>query len=283
MRREKIQSSYYTTTEEAVRLLEIVDEVWGLDGKRVFEPAVGAGMIVQAAGPYSIEWVTNDMNPETSNFEPDYAEDIFTLSPDRVGPVDLAIGNPPFTGRIDGRNLAMAFLDRTFAFTHRVAFILPAHALRARFLSQISSDIHIVAHTPPRDSKYSVAEIGYGEEVKVRTVIILAEKRPSTHNGLVYDTSPVDGLEWLESYEEATHAVQHWGGTHVRALDGSYGRRDQYAKESPAQITDERIEAILLSPQLKHYLEDTSVSSPMCPADEINHLVRGMLSSIKGQ
>lgn len=281
--REKIASAYFTSPEECDRLLSVVDQVWGLDGLRALEPAVGSGNIIRASSPYSVEWVTNELHPDHTNFIADHNKSIFELTREDVGPVDIVIGNPPFTGKIahGGRslNIALAFIDKAFEFADRVAFILPANVLRARQLYSLPPFARIVAHTPPKHYPYSVAEIAHGDEKMVRTSIVLFE-RADGDNRPPYDESPVAGLEWLDSYEEATHAVGMWGGLNLRSLDGCYGREEPYAGERPARITDPRIEGCLLSRELTDYLVDTTCASLFCPDPEINHLVREMLEAM---
>lgn len=285
--KEKIASAYFTSPEESSLILSVCDQVWGLDGKRVLEPSVGCGNIVRAASPYDIDWVTNELTPDHTNFIPTLTQDFLTLSPDDVGPVDMVIGNPPFTGRLTFREKKTtwpkAFIERAFDFADKVAFILPADLLRARHLYSLSPEIKVVAHTPPKPQSYSVAEISHGQEKSVKTTVMLFEKQPGTDNRPRYDESPVEGLEWLESYEGATHGTQIWGDVSLRALDGSYGREQPYANERPARISDPRIEAILLSSELSEYLRERSACMTFCGPEELNHLTREMLSGMKGE
>lgn len=282
--RNKIASAYFTSIEECDQLLSVVDQIWGLDGKRALEPAVGSGNIIRASSPYSVEWVTNELHPDHTNFIADHTKSIFELTKEEVGPVDIVIGNPPFSGKISHKNrtlnIALAFIDRAFEFADRVAFILPANVLRARPLYSLPPFARIVAHTPPKHHSYSVAEISHGDEKLIRTTIVLFE-RADGDNRPLYDESPVDGLEWLSTYEGATHAVGHWGGLNLRSLDGCYGRDAPYAAETPARITDPRIEGCLLSQELTDYLGDTTCASLWCPAEELNHLVREMLEAME--
>lgn len=284
MVKEKISSAYFTSIEECHTLLSVVDQIWGLDGKKALEPAVGSGSIVRASSAYSLEWVTNELHPDQTNYSPHHTKSVFQLTKEDVGEVDMVIGNPPFTGKLTHngvyQNIAYAFIDRAFMFADRVAFILPATILRARHLYQLPPEVRIVAHTPPKDQLYSLSEVSHGNDKSVRTTIVLFEKVPGTDNRPAYNADPVAGLEWLDSYEGATHAVCKWGGVSLRSLDGCYGRDQPYASETPALITDPRIEGILLSQELCGYLEDTSVGVVWCPQEEINHLVREMLEGM---
>ena len=148
----EINSAYFTGLHEARQLLKKADGVWGLDGRRVLEPSVGSGTFIEAAriDGYDIEWVTNELFPETSCFEPDFTEDFLQLEAERIGPIDLVVGNPPFSGRVSYRgvktSLGFAFVLKVLnEHSTRAAFVLPPNVLRTRWLRLLPDDTRVVA------------------------------------------------------------------------------------------------------------------------------------------
>jgi hypothetical protein len=283
-----LHSQYYTSPKECHQLLSIADQVWGLEGKRALEPSVGSGNFIRAAevAGFNLEWVTNELFPEGSNFQPTFNKDFLELTPEEVGDVDFVIGNPPFSGRmtIDGRptSCAMGFVLLALRHADRVAFVLPGNILRTPWLAMLPKDVEVVARTEMEVGEYHLGGHGGGEGAKVPTTCVLIERTGCDDNGYDLDLSPLPGFEILDDYEGATHAIMNWGSIAGRALDGSWGRKFPYASELPVRVTDLRVEALLASSAMGDYVSHFTSAAPRASEEEILHLMNGLWGQIYG-
>lgn len=274
------KSAYFTSGEEALTLLRLADELWGLNGKTAIEPSVGSGVFVTAAAGagFDLSWTTNELYPEHTNFIPDTHEDFLTLPPERK---DFVIGNPPYSGTVSYDDKKMktqdAFIHRSFLWADRVAFVLPLSALRPKTLSQLPEGVEVVAWTEPVRQVYTLSGVGGGSQKTVRTVICFFEK--NGFSGYPFDGSPVPGLEWVEFGDpRATHGISVWGTPgRAKALNGSYGPREKLSNEQHCVITDPRIEKIVASGFLRKYCSNWTTAIPFVAKDEFNWYFRCLL------
>lgn len=273
-----INSQYYTQSTEAHALLRYADELWGIRGKHLLEPSVGAGSFVKEAERMALgcSWTTCELFPENSNFTPDITGDFLSVEP---FPVDVVVGNPPFSGHVnsDGTKmtLAEAFISHAFKFAPRVAFILPPNILRRRYLSRLPEGARVVAWTEPGVAEYVLGGAGAGADKAVNTTQVFFEHEP----GFKYEfnTDPVPGLEWVDE-SEATHSVQGWGSLGgIRPLDGSWGKTGEYCMDLPAKITDPRIEKLYASGVLAKFGGRFTAGAPHANRGETNFLLRAVL------
>jgi len=248
---KKLHSQYFTSHDDAIRVLDCIEHQWGpMDRPRVLEPAVGAGAFIRAARECypDWEWVTNELFPENNNFEPDYVEDFAQLSPATVGPIDLVVTNPPWSGTVKtstGRvDLGSFFINRCLEFADKAALILPAIYLRPRFLQKLEF-AKVVGWTDPAVSSFAAGR----EEKRVKTSIMLFERTSKNEPKLL--TSDVEGFAFAANYDEATHAICLWGNAgETRAINGMWGRLEPWTCETPVIIT---------SPQIEHWLADNGL------------------------
>jgi hypothetical protein len=282
MLKYETNSAYFTQTEEVVQLLRIVDTVWGLNGKTVLEPSVGAGafpLCSQRLG-YQTNWVTNEMYPDQTNYIPDFTQDFLSLPPQTA---DIVIGNPPYSGKVKYNGLSMpiceAFIYRSFEWADRVAFIVPPVALRPRSLSNLPKGVTLKLWTTPQVNNYTVAGSGRGLPKSVRTTICLYER--GNYAPIPYSEDPVPGLEWVKPGDpRATHAVCFWMNPGLgRALDGSWGQLEPFKYEYPCVITDPRIEPLFATHAIRKYWTEYSAGPSYTSMGTLNWFVRQMLTA----
>lgn len=283
---KRLNSAYFTGLHEARELLKKADEVWGLDGKRLLEPSVGSGTFVEAArvDGYDVEWVTNELFPETSCYEADFNEDFLELSAQRVGQVDLVVGNPPFSGQVHYRNLKTSLgwafvLKSLYEHTTRAAFVLPPNVLRRHWLDKLPDDTRVVAWSEPGEQPYVLAGAGEGTEQSVRTSCALFERgKLSEKANSWYGEEEVSGFRFVEAESEATHAVSNWGGVALRALDGTVGRSEPYASELLVEITKPEVEALLATPAVTAHVTRFGSGAAHVSQKEFHHLLKYLLN-----
>jgi hypothetical protein len=275
-----INSQYYTQSTEAHALLHYANELWGIRGKHLLEPSVGAGSFVKEAERMGLDvtWTTCELHPESSNFVADITGDFLEVEPFEV---DAVVGNPPFSGSVtyDGAKitLAEAFIAHSLKFAPRVAFILPPSVLRRRYLCRLPEGVRVVAWTEPKEADYTLGGSGGGADKTVRTSLVFIEREAGFR--YEHDTSPIPGLEWVETAEEATHAFQAWGAVGAaRPLDGSWGKPDPYCIELLAKVTDPAIEKLIASGAIQAHGHRFTSAAPYTNQGEINHLMRLVLS-----
>lgn len=275
-----LNSAYYTPETECLRLLWAIEQVWGsLNDKRLLEPSVGSGAFIRAtqARKLEVEWVTNEMVPDANAFVADFNRDFLTLTPEEVGPIDIVCGNPPFSGMVsyDGRRvtLGQAFILHSLKFADRVAMVLPPESLRAIKLHSLPDDVAVVAHTAPKFATYNLGGSGAGEDKDVNTTIVLFERLSSFQNEYTLLTGDIDGFDWVKNIDDATHAIGTWGTTSARCLDGSWGRRFPYAKESYAKVTNSAVEALLAEGSFSRTIADFTSAAPSTTEPELSHLL----------
>lgn len=278
-----LNSQYFTQGREARALLHYAEELWGVRGKHLLEPSVGSGTFIHEAELMGLgcSWTTCELHPEASNFTPDITGDFLSVEP---FPVDAVVGNPPFSGNVvyDGARvtLAEAFIAHSFRFAPRVAFILPPSILRRRYLSRLPDGVRVRAWTEPELVEYSLGGAGGGADKSVTTSLIFFEREPGFK--YEFDTSPVPGLEWVSTAEEATHSFQSWGSIGAaRPLDGSWGKADPYCIELYARVTDPAIEKLAASGQLRRHSHRFSASAPTATREELNHFMRHSLNQLE--
>lgn len=267
------RNQYYTSDTEAETLLAIANELWGLDGKHLLEPSVGAGAFPKAAGRLglTVAWATNELYPENSNYLPDTARDFLELKPKRV---DAIVGNPPYTGsaEVGERRMPLyeAFLHQAFHWTDRVAFVLPLPVLKRKTLARLPEGIELVAWTTPRTN----------EEQEVATTLAFYERKVAERPA--FRSEPPEGLEWLpEGHPDATHGICGWGmaGT-ARCLKGSWGPTVGWRLEHYARITSTEIEALLATDAICLFIKVLSSATPTVTKVELNHGLNVMLNEI---
>jgi hypothetical protein len=274
------KSAYFTGSSEAAELLGLVDSVWGLDGKTVLEPSVGSGVFPLSSERlrYNLTWITNELYPDQTNYDPDYTEDFLTLP---VQKVDLVIGNPPYSGRVTYEGIKMslsdAFIHRSLEWADRVAFVLPAAALRPKPLSLLPEGVGLKMWTVPRRSEYAVSGGGSGGLKSVKTTICLYER--GNYSKYPFSSNPVPGLEWVKRGDpRATHAVSRiMPSGRARALDGSWGTLNPFSDELQCVITDPRIEAILATKAVQTYYDYVSSSCSNLGIENLNWFISQML------
>ena len=282
----EINSQYYTPEQECLRLFWAMEQTWGdLNGMRVLEPAVGSGAFIRAAQAKTLglSWVTNELFPDSNSFDADFNENFLTLQPEDTGEVELVVGNPPFSGFVMYDEikvpLGVAFVLHSLKFADRVAFVLPPSNLRLPTLEKLPKDVFVAAHTFPTSHPYNLGGSGQGEEKEVRTCIALFERRPGQTNDYTMLTQDIDGCEFLshDEAEEATHFIQHWGGTMTRAADKTWGRRVEFARELPLKITNNDVEALLASNVINDQMKIYTSAAPFATSREIKHLINWAL------
>ncbi len=283
---QALNSQYYSAQEEIHQVLRMADQVWGLpDGAKVLEPSVGSGNFIRAARTigFDLDWTTNELFPEANNFTPSLSMDFMDMTREQAGHPDFVIGNPPFSGvtNIDGQrmSLGMAFIVKALQICDRVAYILPPNVLRTPWLNLLPDGVRVVAHTEPAAAEYNLGGFGAGETKLVKTTCVLFEQTKNPHSDYRLLLEAVPGLEFLNSYEEATHAIQTWGGASARALDGTWGRTLPWAGETPVRITDLSTEAILATSALSDYVTRYTAASPTTGKEEITHLLNTAINS----
>ena len=284
-----INSAYFTDLGEARQLLRKADETWDLNGKRLLEPSVGSGAFVEAARVEGlrVEWVTNELFPSQTCFEADFNEDFLQLTADEVGPVDVVVGNPPFSGQVyygDVKtSLGWAFVLKALTeHADRAAFILPPNVLRTRWLRLLPMDTSVVSWTEPGEKQYILAGAGEGAEKGVKTVCALFERNDTLaeREGWLGERE-VPGFRFVDTYEEATHAVSNWGGVSLRSLDGAHGRETPYAGEFPVVITSPRVEALLATDELNKYTARFGSGAVSVSRGEFRHLINTFLEATR--
>ncbi|MDB4336940.1 Eco57I restriction-modification methylase domain-containing protein [bacterium] len=277
-----INSQYFTGETECLRLLWACEQVWGsLNGKRLLEPSVGSGAFIKAtkARQLNVQWITNELFPDGNAFEADFNEDFMTLTPDEVGPIDIVIGNPPYSGNVQWKGkkqpLGWAFVLHALTFADRVAMVLTPKCLRAVMLSALPSDVGVVAYTEPSNATYNLGGSGGGEDKDVNTSIVLFERMSSFQNDYALLSGEIDGIELLpkNQTDKATHMLQMWGGSNARAVDGSWGRQIPYAIEIPLEVTTPEAEALLASGVVGKTPAHFTATSSMTNDEEMKHLI----------
>jgi hypothetical protein len=270
------RNAYYTGNEEVRRLLQIADRLWGLTGKVALEPAVGSGAFPLTASRlgYQLDWVTNELFPEQTNYQADTAEDFFSL---QVGKVDIVLGNPPYTGLAQGDDgqrlpLWLAFINQSFKWADRVAFVLPVAALNYNFLCRLPDGVEVVAWTTAEHAPYVLGGVGGSETKEVRTTTVFFER--TGFEGYEFHAEPPHGFEWVETGDpEATHGVSlslRLG--EARCLKGSWGRRLPYSdREHQAKVSDPAMEAVLAANVIHDFAKQFTVALPAIQKREFNH------------
>ena len=283
---KELNSQYFTDQEECHLLLRMVDQIWGLpDGAKVLEPSVGSGNFIRAEKSigFEIDWTTNELFPEANNFSADLQMDFMEMTAEDAGRPEFVIGNPPFSGTttINGKHmsLGMAFICKALDLCDRVAYILPPNVLRTPWLAMLPEGVRVVAHTEPKTASYHLGGFGGGEIKQVKTTAVLFERTNDTHDDYKLLIDAIPGLEFVSSYDEATHAIQTWGGSAARALDGSWGRLLPWAGETPVRLTNIDTESILATTALSDYITKFTAASPTTGPQEIVHLLNTAIQS----
>ena len=274
-----LNSAYFTDLSEARQLLRKAHEVWDLNGKRLLEPSVGSGAFVEAARVegLAVEWVTNELFPDTNNFQADFNKDFLQLTAEEVGPIDVVVGNPPFSGSVhyNGVKTSLGWgfvLKSLYEHAPKAAFVLPPNVLRYHWRRHLPDDTQILAWSEPCGQNYVLAGAGEGVEKEVKTTCALFERTgtPQARTEWMGDTE-IPGLEFVESEESATHAISNWGGVALRALDGTHGREVAYASEVLVKITDPRIEALLAASAIHDHASFLGSGSVSISRSELAH------------
>ena len=270
-------NQYFTNTTEVRELLAYCDELWNLaPGTKVLEPSVGSGAFPLTAERlgYELKWITNELHPDCTNYQATHNADFLTLPPE---PVDLVVGNPPYTGQVEYNGntvpLWLSFVLRSFEWADRVAFVLPLPALTWNFLSRLPESVKVVGWTTPKPATYVLGGVGASDTKEVRTTTVLFEKVPG-FNGYQFNPEPPEGFEWVETgATEATHGVSltlRLG--EARCLRKSWGRRFPFSeKENQARVTCPRIEALLASNVIHEFARDYTQALPALQRKEFNH------------
>lgn len=282
----RLNSAYFTDLSEARQLLRKAHEVWDLNGKRLLEPSVGSGAFVEAARVegLNVEWVTNELFSHSCNFQADFNEDFLQLTAEKVGPVDVVVGNPPFSGRVQyggvKTSLGWAFvLKSLYEHASRAAFVLPPNVLRYQWRRHLPDDTRVVAWSEPEEQTYLLAGAGEGAEQGVKTACALFERTGTSgrREEWLGDVA-VPGLEFVDTYDEATHAVSNWGGVALRALDGSHGRGVPYASEFTVVVSDPRVEALLSTDAVNEHTGRFGSGSVSLGREELRHFLNTFLT-----
>lgn len=276
------RNQYYTSDTEAETLLAIANELWELNGKHLLEPSVGAGAFPKAAGRLglSVEWTTNELYPDNSNYPPTTSRDFLEMPPKRV---DAVVGNPPYTGsaEVGERRMPLyeAFLHRAFQWTDRVAFVLPLPVLKWKNLARLPEGVELVAWTTPTTNEYLLGGFGTNEEQEVATTLAFYERTGAEQPK--FQSEPPDGLEWLpDGHPDATHAICGWGmAGATRCLKGSWGPTLGWSSEHYARITSTDIEALLATDAIYQFSKMLSSASPTITKKELSHCLRVMLEA----
>lgn len=112
------KEQYYTPSDLAIELVEIVDQTIGLSGKTLLEPAGGTGAFISAAENFGIkEVVSFDIEPLHPKVQKgDFLQAKLSISD------AITISNPPF-----GRNnaLSIPFFNRAAEVSNAICFIVP--------------------------------------------------------------------------------------------------------------------------------------------------------------
>ena len=280
-------NQYYTSNQEVRELLAYCDELWGLpEGTRVLEPSVGSGAfpLTAARTGYELEWITNELYSDCTNFEATHNRDFLTLPPEQV---DVVVGNPPYTGQVEYEGetitLWLAFIKQSFKWADRVAFVLPLPALTWNFLSRLPATVKVVGWTTPKPATYVLGGVGASDTKEVRTTTVLFERVPG-FNGYQFNPDPPAGFEWVETGDpEATHGVSltlRLG--EARCLRKSWGRRLPYSeKENQAKVTCPRIEALLASNVIHSFAKEYTQALPVLQRKEFNHYLTVLAGSTR--
>lgn len=275
----ELSSQYFTSTEECAALFSICEQVWGdLAGKRALEPSAGSGNFVRVSNGLNtgLQWVTNEMDPDLP-FETDFQSDFLTLTQKDTGEIDLVLGNPPFSGSTQYRDvrtsLGMAFILHALTFSDRVAFVVPPNVLRVPWLAKLPKDVEVVAWTEMRSAEYVLGGGGAGQNKDVQTCCVLFERTGCEDNGYEVLSGELPDVEFVEDEAEATHAIQLWGGLNARALDGTWGRRFPWASECLVKVKTLEAEAFLASKAMTAYVSQFTAASPQVGVSEVRHLL----------
>ena len=277
-------NAYFTGNSEVRSLLNNAEKLWGLEGKTVLEPSVGSGVFPLTATRlgYDVKWKTNELFPEQTNYQADHNEDFFKLCPK---PVDLVLGNPPYSGTVKFEEqrlpLWLGFVNQSFKWADRVAFVLPVYALNFRHLSRLPEGVEVVAWTEPETQPYVLGGTGGSEVKEVQTTTVFYER--TGFAGYVYESQPPDGLEWVKSGDPtATHGVSLWGNVaEARCLKKSWGRKFPFSEdEALVRVTENRVEALLASGVVGRFAGRYSTARPSVTKTEVNHLLNVLLKQL---
>jgi hypothetical protein len=273
-------NQYYTSDSEAETLLTLANELWGLERGTLLEPSVGAGAFPKAAARLglAVEWRTNELYPDASNYQPDTCRDFLDLTPFAV---DAVVGNPPYTGwaEVGGQKLPLyeCFVHQALRFSDRVAFVLPLPVLKWRTLARLPKGVELVGWTEPKRNGYLLGGYGTNEEQEVATTLAFFERTGGP--GVEWNGTAPEGLEWLpDGHSDATHAVCNWGRAgSARCLRGSWGATLPAASELHCRVTSTEVEALLATNAINEFYKKLSSASPSVSREEINHSLRIML------
>ena len=284
---KELHNAYFTGNTEVRTLLHYADQLWNLEGKVALEPSVGSGafpLTAERLGYYNTFWVTNELFPKQTNFAADHNRDFFELEPE---PVDLVLGNPPYTGsrEVDGRRLPLwlAFVHQSFKWADQVAFVLPLQALKHSNLSRLPEGVEVVGWTPPAANPFVLGGVGASEEKEVRTATVFLER--TGFAGYQYDTEPPEGLEWVATgHPEATHGVSLVGSLgEARCLKKSWGRRFPFCPNEPqVKVTAPDLEALLASNFVDEFASNLCSALPVLSKEELNFYLKVARKQLSG-
>ncbi len=276
---KELHNAYYTGNAEVRTLLHYTDQLWGLDNKVALEPSVGSGafpLTAERLGYWNLWWVTNELFPEQTNYRADHNEDFLRLTPK---PVDLVLGNPPYTGsgEVDGVRLPLwlAFVHQSFKWAEQVAFVLPLQALKHSNLCRLPAGVEVAGWTPPTANQFVLGGVGGSEEKEVRTTAVFFER--TGFPGYRYETEPPEGLEWVAIGDpEATHGVSLVGSLgEARCLKKSWGRKFPFcSNETQVKVTDPHLEALLAANCVHDFASDLCSALPVLSKEELNFYLR---------
>lgn len=279
------RNQYYSSSTETETLLAIANEMWDLRGSKVLDPSVGAGAFPKASMRMGlgINWVTNELYPDNSNWKADTQMDYLEMVPeDRY---DAVITNPPYTGNgeVDGVRYPLyeACLHHALKHTDRVAFVMPLPILKRRALARLPEGVELVGWTTPKRNPYLLGGYGTDEVQEVATTLALFERTGCQR--LEYDGTPPEGLEWLpDGHPDATHAITGWGAVgQTRCLRRRWGAVFPSASEHYARITSIEIEALLATDAIAQHMRLFASATPSASKEEISHCLSVMLRAQK--